>query len=50
MKKILEWIKLVWWAIRNKPIIHNVIFRGGITLDKDNCNVLVLKDMFGKIK
>ena len=40
--EVLDYIDLVCCAIRNRPIINKMIFKGGITLDKDNRNALIL--------
>ena len=40
--EVLDYIDLVCHAICHKPIIHNVIFDGGITLAKDNRNAFIL--------
>ena len=34
-------LRLIWWAICGKPIIHKVVFVGGFNLDKSNRNVLI---------
>lgn len=46
--KLLGRLKLLWWAICGRPIIHKVIFDGGFSLDKSNRNVLILNNIVRK--